>query len=102
ERSFAEHRRRCLLSLPMNTAIDSRANLRAAVERVAHHISVRRVPKRDAVEKALRVGVSELECPMPARIAGLIDARFLARTDAHHPGRALVDRADTAEIERFR
>jgi hypothetical protein len=61
-----------------------------------------RIPESDRVEEAFGILVGELQRPVLTGVAGLIDARPVTGTGAHHIDGTRVDGLDAAEIQRFR
>lgn len=57
------------------------------------------IPKRDGIEKSVRIRIGQLKSPVRAAVRRLIDARFVSWPAAKQVGDAIAHRVDIAKVE---
>jgi hypothetical protein len=99
KRALVRYRWRSLPPHPMLTSIGSRKHGHATVHRIAQHNAAPRVPKRNAVQKTLRIRIGKQQRPVRAAVVRFVNPGFVAGPAAHQNRGSVVEGTHSAKIE---
>src|SRR5581483_3595402 len=84
---------------PSLTAIFGAKQNKTPSNGIAQNNPILLIPEGHAIQKSLRVGIGELQFPLPAAIHGLVDTRLLTGSRAQQVSGVRANRFHVAEIQ---